>query len=137
LVMDTDQLLMDLRAAWDLELDVDPDRNLDGQGRNIGRTLWNGVVYMDQEDVAGRRQAWGHFWGVAASRREMEAMVIECVETQGDWELLDVLSLDRAAFDDRPEVLNDVPTHLPERGVLIWRVEAAGTTPDWGSDERF
>lgn len=137
LIVDTDQLLMDLRAAWDLELDVDPDRNLDGQGRNIGRTLWNGVVYMDQEDVAGRREAWGHFWGIAASRREMEELVIEFVESDGTWELLDVLSLDRAAFDDRPEALDDLPTSLPRRGVLVWRVDAAGTAPDWGGDERF
>ena len=137
LIMDTDQLLMDLRAAWDLELDVDPDRNLDGQGRNIGRTLWSGVVYMDQEDVAGRRGAWGHFWGVAASRREMEESVIEFIEHDDTWELLDMMSLDRAAFDDRPEELNELPTSLPERGVLVWRVEAADTNSDWGSDERF
>jgi hypothetical protein len=137
LIMDTDQLLMDLRAAWDLELDIDPDRNLDGQGRNIGRTLWNGVVYMDQEDVAGRREAWGHFWGVAASRREMEAFVMEFIESEGTWELLDILSLDRAAFDDRPEELDDLPTNLSRRGVLVWRAEAAGTSPEWGGDDRF
>lgn len=137
LIVDTDQLLMDLRAVWDLELDEDPDRNLDGQGRDIGRTLWAGVVYMDQEDVAGRREAHGHFWGVAASRREMEELVVEFIESEGEWELLDVVGLDRAAFDDRPEQLDDLAPSLPRRGVLLWRVEAAGTVQDWDDDDRF
>ncbi|MCH2136938.1 MAG: hypothetical protein MK101_10205 [Phycisphaerales bacterium] len=137
LIVDTDHLLMDLRAVWDLELDEDPDRNLDMQGREIGRTLWTGVVYMDQEDVAGRREAHGHFWGVAASRREMEDLVVEFIESEGEWELLDVVGLDRAAFDDRPEQLDALAPSLPRRGVLLWRVEIAGTVQDWGEDERF
>ena len=142
LIVDTDQLLMELRAAWDLELDDDPDRNLDMQGRDIGRTLWQGIVLLDQDDVAGRRQAHGHCWGVAASRREMETLLVGHIETEGHWELLDIISLDRAAFDDRPEALNNLKPSLPQRGVLDWRVETLGTINEWdgeqwGDDERF
>lgn len=134
-IVDTDQLLMELRAAWDLDLDDDPERNLDATGRDIGRTLWQGVVLIDQEDVAGRREAHGHFWGVAGSRRDMEQLVIDYIEAQGEWEVLDVIGLDRSAFDNRPPQLDNLKPSLPSVGVLAWRVEPLGTVPDWDDED--
>ena len=137
-LVDSDQLLMELRSVWDLELDEDPELNLDGQGRNIGRTLWQGVVLLDQEDVAGRREGHGHFWGVASSRREMEDLVVAWVQAEESWELIDVLSLDRAAFDDRPESLDGLQPRMSRRGVLVWNVEAIDASTKWEEDdERF
>ena len=143
-MVDIDQILVELRAAWDLELDDDPERNLDAQGRDIGRTLWNGVVLIDQEDIAGRREAHGHFWGVASSRRDMEERLLHWIEAQGEWEVLDVVGMDRSAYDNRPQELNALPPHLPTPGVLAWRVDPIGTVPDWDDpeadwtgDERF
>jgi hypothetical protein len=134
-IVDSDQLLMDLRGVWDLVLDEDPEQNLDGLGRNIGRTLWHGVVLLDQEDVAGRREGHGHFWGVASSRREMEDLVVAYIESEEAWELLDVLSLDRAAFDDRPESLDALTPRMSRRGVLLWHVDAIDGTSEWVDDD--
>ena len=70
-----DHLLLELRADWALELDDDPDHNLDSRGRDIGFTLWHGLVFVDQEDPAGRRFGHAHVWGVATSRREMQGII--------------------------------------------------------------
>ncbi len=43
---DIDELLLTLRHAWGLELNVDPTVNTDEAGRELGYTLWHAVVIV-------------------------------------------------------------------------------------------
>ena len=126
---DPDHLLLALQAAWKLELDDDPDRNLDGRGREIGHTLWRGLVLVDQEDPAGRRIGHAQIWGVATCRRGIERLMKHHVDQDFDWEFRQFLNLDRVAFDDRPEALNELETPLAGESVLHWDVHVMGTAP--------
>lgn len=136
MMIETDHLLLELRDAWDLVLDEDPNQNLDGDGREMGSTLWQGLVFVDQEDPAGRRHGHAHVWGVAECRRGMEQFICSRASKDMDWEFREILSLDRVAFDDRPDELDDLAPRLADTGVLIYRVEPLGTVPsDWTSDD--
>jgi len=130
-----DHLLLELRADWALELDDDPDHNLDSRGRDIGFTLWHGLVFVDQEDPAGRRFGHAHVWGVATSRREMQGIIEARIARDYEWEFRETLNLDRVAFDDRPSELDQMQTPLFESACLCYDVEAIGTGPaQWGED---
>jgi len=130
---DTDHLLIELRAAWELQLDDDPTRNLDARGRDIGCTLWHGIVWVDQEDPAGRRFGQAHIWGTATSRRAMQHLVEQRIGETFEWEFREILTLDRVAFDDRPHELDALEVPLNGNQVLSCAIDAIGTTPDgWG-----
>ena len=126
-MVDTDHLLAELRMDWKLHLDEDPDRNLDGRGRELGETLWRAILLVDQEDPAGRRQAHAHVWAVAGSRREMQIMVDQAMRSDVEWEFQMLLSMDRVAFDDRPQELNALLPQVADAGVLLYRVDPVGT----------
>ncbi len=111
---DPDHLLLALQASWDLELDDDPDRNLDARGRDIGFTLWRGLVLVDQEDPAGRRVGHAQMWGVATCRRDIERLMQSHIVEDFEWEFRQILNLDRIAFDDRPAALNDLEPPLEQ-----------------------
>lgn len=128
-MLDSDHLLLELRSAWALLLDDDPDRNLDARGRDIGFTLWHGLAQVDQEDPAGRRIGQASVWGVATCRRDMAQLVRAKIAADEEWEFLEVLNLDRVAMDNRPTDLDGLQTPLTDAGVLLYDVEAVGTTP--------
>ena len=130
LMSDTDHLLMELRAAWDLALDEDPDSNLDARGRDIGYTMWRGLVFVDQEDPAGRRYGNAHVWGVATCRRNMQKLIERHISNDHEWEYRELLNLDRVALDDRPAELDDVKVILDHPQLLLYNVEVIGTAPD-------
>ncbi|MDP7070956.1 MAG: hypothetical protein QF561_06375 [Phycisphaerales bacterium] len=130
LMSDTDDLLMELRAAWDLALDEDPDRNLDARGRDIGYTMWRGLVFVDQEDPAGRRFGHAHIWGVATCRRDMQQLIERHISGDYEWEFRELLNLDRVAWDDRPAELNDVRVAMDRPQVLVYNVDIIGTGPE-------
>jgi len=133
LMSDTDHLLMELRAAWDLALDEDPDSNLDARGRDIGYTMWRGLVFVDQEDPAGRRYGNAHVWGVATCRRDMQTLIERHISSDHEWEYRELLNLDRVAVDDRPAELDDVDVTLDRPQLLMYNVEVIGTAPErWG-----
>ncbi|MDP6890331.1 MAG: hypothetical protein QF471_03290 [Phycisphaerales bacterium] len=126
---DPDHLLLALQASWLLELDDDPDRNLDARGRDIGYTLWRGLVLVDQEDPAGRRVGHAQMWGVATCRRDIERLMQSHIVNDFEWEFRQILNLDRIAFDDRPAVLNDLQSPLEQDEVLLYDVLVMGTAP--------
>jgi len=127
---DPDHLLLALQAAWHLELDDDPERNLDARGRDIGFTLWRGLVLVDQEDPAGRRVGHAQIWGVATCRRDIERLMQSRIVEDYEWEFRQILNLDRIAFDDRPAALNDLQTPLQQDEVLLCDVLVMGTAPE-------
>ena len=109
MICDMDQLLLLLKHDWNLELDEDPTTNLDGRGRRIGRTLWHAVVILEADPVGGAghaREAHATVWGTAASRDEMELLIRERLRREHPWSVREFYTLDRAAFDDRPEEID-------------------------------
>lgn len=126
MICDMDQLLMELKHDWNLELDEDPTTNLDGRGRRIGRTLWHAVVILEADPVEGTghaREAHATVWGTASSRDEMELLVRERLRREHPWCVREFYTLDRAAFDDRPEEINWLTPRPGSSSVHMLRID--------------
>ncbi len=133
-MVDTDHLLAELRIDWNLHLDEDPERNLDARGREMGATLWRALVFVDQEDPAGRRHGQAQVWAIATSRRHMQEVVNEAIGTDVEWEYCELMSMDRVAFDDRPSELDGMSPILDADGILLYRVDPLGTAAQQWND---
>lgn len=104
-----DEVVLQLRERWALELDVDPYRNLDEQGVELGPTLWHAIVMVLPQDSPPSEGAYMNLWATAASLAEVEAMVDEVLATQERWIFDGIYSVERVAFDERPEKLTSLP----------------------------
>lgn len=126
---DVDELLLELRHAWNLSLNIDPERNEDEEGRLLGVTLWHVVVIGESADDEGASGAYITIWATAESPNELGDLVEDVMHTYPQWQLTDVYSMDRVAYDDRPEELADLPPRLTERKVHAVEVEPWETMP--------
>lgn len=105
---DLDEILLQLREAWGLELDVDPEVNVDESGRRLGMVLWHAIVLAVREDRRGKG-GYVTVWATAGSLSEMERLVNEHVEKHmPQWSFEGFFSVDRVAFDERPDELSDL-----------------------------
>ncbi|MDA1007712.1 MAG: hypothetical protein O2800_01725 [Planctomycetota bacterium] len=104
---DLDEVLMQLRQRFTLELNVDPGENLDERGRSLGLTLWNAIAVARRP---GRTTVGAYItvWVTAASLDDLEELVMSTVEGLSGWEYEALYSCDRVAFDERPESLNEI-----------------------------
>ncbi|MFM1883447.1 MAG: hypothetical protein RJA05_1856 [Planctomycetota bacterium] len=105
---DLDDILMQLRDALDLELNIDPGANLDEGGRELGMTLWFATV------LAGRvghrdKGAYVSLWATAGSMTELEDLAVREVEKLQGYTFDGFYTCDRVAYDDRPDELGDLP----------------------------
>jgi hypothetical protein len=50
---DIDELLLALRHEWRMELNIDPESNIDEGGRRLGSTLWHAVVIVEEATPNG------------------------------------------------------------------------------------
>ena len=123
LLCDIDQLLLVLRHEWALILDEDEDRNLDSGGRELGRTLWHSIVLVQPSGVLSDGFAHAVLWACASSRRELEQMVRDQLAESADWVLRDFYTLDRVAFDDRPEELASVAPKHPKSEIFMFQID--------------
>lgn len=123
LICDMDQLLQELRYEWHLVLDEDPETNVDGRGRRIGRTLWHAVVIMEKDTGEVVHEAHATVWGSAASRREMEELIARRLHREAPWVMREIYVLDRAAFDDRPQELDALPPVPEASGIHLVRID--------------
>ena len=104
---DLDELLLLLREDWGLQLDVDPYSNIDDGGRELGFTLWHAIAMADPIDEKPGG-AYIAVWATARSLEEAEDLIEAAVEGSGEWMLDRVYSIERVAFDERPEELGDL-----------------------------
>lgn len=111
---DLDELLLQLREAWQLELDVDPEENLDDAGRPLGLTLWHVIAMAEPAGGDPDDGAYVSMWITAGGLAEVEELVAEWFETGGEWTFREFYSTDRVAFDERPEALADLPARRTE-----------------------
>lgn len=129
---DIDELLLQLREAWGLELNVDPATNVDEAGRNLGLTLWHAVVVADSADGDPERGAYLSVWLTAGSLAEVERLVDDAMTEQASWTLNSVYSVDRVAYDERPDELADLPPRSRQSKVHLVEVDAWGDPPKPG-----
>ncbi len=119
---DVEDLLLELRDHWRLELNIDPEGNVDDAGRELGCTLWYAMVLV--ESAEDRHDgAYGNFWLTAASLAEAEDLLEQAVEQAPEWRFLRIYSLDRVAFDERPDDLADLPPRPTRSEVLLQSFE--------------
>lgn len=105
---DLDEILLQLREAWGLELDVDPDANVDESGRRLGMVLWHAIILAVRQDRRGKG-AYITVWATAGSLAEMERLVNDHVEeNMPEWSFEGFFSVDRVAFDERPEEMAEL-----------------------------
>ncbi len=125
---DLDELLLVLRDRWALELNVDPETNVDEGGRHLGMTLWHAIVLAGHMSGDLQKGAYISVWLTAGSLAQAEELLADALLDQREWGFESVYSFDRVAFDDRPPDLQ----HLaPVRR----RAAVHATTVDpWGEE---
>jgi hypothetical protein len=105
---DLDEVLLQLRERWALEIDVDPETNVDEGGRELGNTLWYGIA-LCRDALGEGGGAYVTMWATAGSVAELERLAAKRLEADGRWTFQSFYTLDRVAFDERPEELADLP----------------------------
>lgn len=122
---DIDELLLSLRHDWRLELNIDPESNIDEGGKRLGSTLWHAVVIVEEATPNGElksakgspskandptqpRGAYASIWATASSMSEMEQMIEGALDGHPQWTFGEIYTIDRVAFDERPDELGDL-----------------------------
>ena len=128
---DVDELLLNLRHDWRLVLNVDRDTNIDEGGRNLGPTLWHAVVIVDRAESGaepGQNGAYASIWASAGSLTEMEQLIDQALEQHPEWMFIEIYTIDRVAFDERPEELSDLRPGRRGPQVHLISIEPWGNT---------
>jgi hypothetical protein len=126
---DIDDILMVLRRDWRLELNVDPDTNVDGAGRNLGLTLWHAVVGVRSGPINAGSTADLSIWATAGSLGELEVLVNEVLTVDQTWHDAEVFSTDRVAYDERPDELADLSPRRSQAEVHLISVDQHDPDP--------
>ena len=123
---DLDEILFQLRDAWGLELDADPEENLDEAGRRLGRTLWHVVAVVESADEDHPRAGYVLAWATAASLGEVQRMIESRIELQDEWRFQGQwYSVDRVAYDERPDSLASLAPRRAHSEIHSFRIEPA------------
>lgn len=105
---DLDELLLNLRHELRLELNIDPDSNIDDAGRNLGQTLWHATVIVEPTDGDINESTFAAVWATAGSLGEMEFLIEQAIDGHPEWRVIDIFTIDRIAYDERPDELADL-----------------------------
>jgi hypothetical protein len=134
---DLDELLLQLRAEWMLELNIDPESNVDDAGRELGHTLWHAIAMA--EPAAAKEQDGGAYitvWATASCLDDAVSLVEKSVEEAGSWVMSGMYSIERVAFDERPEELASLALPREESEIHLIAVDAwGGAKPPAGPSE--
>jgi hypothetical protein len=123
---DLDEIIFQLRESWGLELDEDPEDNLDERGRHVGRTLWDAVAIVEGADEDEPRLGYLFAWVTAGSIAEVQQMIESRLELQDEWRFTGQwYTLDRVAFDDRPEFLQSLSPRRTYSEIHKFTIEPA------------
>lgn len=125
---DLDEMIHELRRAWRLELNVDPERNADESGRELGLTLWHAVAIVQGVDGDPDHGAYASAWITAGSLSEVGELLLDALEDAPAWRFAEIYTVDRVAYDDRPDELGALPPRR-ERAELHRIVFESWSTP--------
>lgn len=124
---DLDEIIFQLREAWELELEVDPEDNVDDKGRRLGRTLWRVIAVVRSPDgEEPPRAAYVQAWATASSLGELQRMIVSRIENQDEW-VFDGqwYTQERVAFDERPDALADLAPRRTRSEIHLFSIEPA------------
>lgn len=127
---DIDELLLLMRERWMLELNIDRETNVDEAGRHLGMTLWHALVLAVAADGDQDEGAYISVWMTAGSLAQAEELLEDALVDHPEWVFESVYSMDRVAFDDRPDELSHLPPTRRRAAVHSLRIEP------WGEDGR-
>lgn len=127
-----DELVLQLRERWLLELDIDPSRNVDEQGVDLGATLWHAIVMVVPVDPEAGGGAYVDLWATAASLMEMEQLIDETLDQHGEWLFDGIYSMERVAFDERPDALAELPMRGRDSMVHLVSIDRWEGEPESG-----
>ncbi|MEE8458467.1 MAG: hypothetical protein V3S08_01270 [Phycisphaerales bacterium] len=119
---DIDDVLMELRHDWGMELNIDPDTNVDGGGRSLGLTLWHAVLGVHRAGDT-RQGADMLIWATAGSLTQLETLIEGVMEQSGEWVLAEVYSTDRIAYDERPDELSDLAPRYSDAEIHLVSID--------------
>jgi hypothetical protein len=128
--LDIDDLLMELRQEWALELNIDPDTNVDERGRKLGMTLWHALVIVEEDPDhksnpdAMPRTTSASIWATAGSLAEMEEMISAALDAYPEWQFVDMFTVDRVAYDSRPDELASLPPRRTKPEIHLVQFDA-------------
>ena len=125
---DIDDVLIEIRRDWQLELNIDPDTNVDAVGRHLGMTLWHAVIGV-HHDAVPSVTADMSIWATAGSLGELETLIDTMFRETGEWAVDEVISTDRTAFDERPDELKDLPPKRKDAGIHLVTIDRQGEVP--------
>ena len=127
---DVDEILLQLRHHWQLELNLDPEANQDEAGRHLGMTLWHTVVIVYRTDDPDGAGAYMTIWLTAGSLSQAERLLMEQIDGRPDWEFGEIYTIDRVAFDERPDELADLAPRRDEADVHLVSLEPWPDPPE-------
>ena len=109
--MSIDDVLFEAKRRWKMELNIDPDSNLDEAGRELGRTLWQAAAVLQRYDSFQQfsENAVLSMWVTADSLTEVETLLEVALMEYPEWVFVDWYALVRMPFDSRPTELNGLP----------------------------
>ncbi len=127
---DIDDVLMALRREWQLDLNVDPDTNIDEAGRRLGLTLWHAVLGVEEHPEDGPPAVSDlSVWATAGSLHELEGLIDEVLRSNDRWVAAEIYSTDRVAYDERPDELGDLRPKREQPEVHMVSVEPRESGP--------
>ena len=130
---DIDDVLVELCHDWRMELNIDPDTNVDEGGRRLGMTLWHAVLDLHRVGDA-QQMADMSLWATAGSLTQLEELIEGELEQAGEWMLGDVYSTDRIAFDERPDELSDLAPRRREAKIHLVAIDPRNDHPSDASN---
>lgn len=131
---DLEELLLELRERWWLELNIDRETNVDEAGRHLGMTLWHALVLATASDGQEGRGANITFWMTAGSLAQAEELIEDKLLDHPEFVFESIYTMDRVAYDDRPQSLSHLPPVRRRAAVHEMIIEEWGSTtpPDAG-----
>ncbi len=123
---DVDDVLMHLKDEWLLELNVDRDANLDDGGRNLGMTLWHALVGVADPINGSVEDADVSIWATAGSLNDAELLIDSALS---DWRVAEIYTIDRVAYDERPDELADLSPRRERAEIHLVQIEPRRMRP--------
>jgi hypothetical protein len=126
---DLEELLLELRDRWMLELNIDRETNVDEAGRHLGMTLWHAVVFVTASDGEEGRGANVVLWMTAGSLAQAEELIEDALLDHPEYVFESIYTMDRVAYDDRPQSLSHLPPTRRRAGLHEMVIEPWGSLP--------
>jgi hypothetical protein len=91
------------------------------------------VIIMDRSDDqrnGAEQGAYASIWATASSMEEMEQLIQQTLEQRPEWTFGEIYTIDRVAYDERPDELADLPPNARTTQVHLVVIEPWGPVPE-------